>query len=77
MQRPLLMRSLMSLWHKGKEGDILCIIEAMKLMNEITSDRDGRLSGSASKTARSSSLRSRSSRIPDRISYPHAAVCGD
>ena len=23
------------------KGDVLCIIEAMKLMNEITSDRDG------------------------------------
>ena len=24
-----------------KKGDVLCIVEAMKLMNEITSDRDG------------------------------------
>ena len=24
-----------------KKGDVLCIIEAMKLMNEITSDVDG------------------------------------
>ncbi len=24
-----------------REGDVMCIIEAMKLMNEITSDRDG------------------------------------
>jgi biotin carboxyl carrier protein len=24
-----------------KKGDILCIIEAMKLMNEITADQDG------------------------------------
>ncbi len=24
-----------------RKGDVLCIIEAMKLMNEITSDRDG------------------------------------
>jgi len=24
-----------------KKGDVLCIIEAMKLMNEITADRDG------------------------------------
>ncbi len=28
---------------KVKKGDILCIIEAMKLMNEITSDRDGEI----------------------------------
>lgn len=26
-----------------KKGDILCILEAMKLMNEITSDRDGEI----------------------------------
>ena len=26
---------------KIKEGDILCIIEAMKLMNEIESDKSG------------------------------------
>ncbi|MDD3244189.1 MAG: acetyl-CoA carboxylase biotin carboxyl carrier protein [Eubacteriales bacterium] len=26
---------------KVKKGDVLCIIEAMKLMNEITCDRDG------------------------------------
>ncbi len=24
-----------------KKGDVLCIIEAMKLMNEITADQDG------------------------------------
>lgn len=24
-----------------KKGDVLCVIEAMKLMNEITADRDG------------------------------------
>ena len=24
-----------------KKGDVLCIIEAMKLMNEIESDKDG------------------------------------
>jgi acetyl-CoA carboxylase biotin carboxyl carrier protein len=26
-----------------KKGDVLCIIEAMKVMNEITSDRDGEI----------------------------------
>lgn len=26
-----------------KKGDILCIIEAMKLMNDITADRDGEI----------------------------------
>jgi len=26
-----------------KKGDVLCIIEAMKFMNEITSDRDGEI----------------------------------
>jgi acetyl-CoA carboxylase biotin carboxyl carrier protein len=26
-----------------KKGDVLCIIEAMKAMNEITSDRDGEI----------------------------------
>lgn len=26
---------------KVKKGDVLCVIEAMKLMNEIVSDRDG------------------------------------
>ena len=26
---------------KVKKGDILCIVEAMKLMNEITAERDG------------------------------------
>ncbi len=24
-----------------KQGDVLCIIEAMKLMNEITAEKDG------------------------------------
>ncbi len=28
---------------KVKKGDVLCIIEAMKLMNEITSDVDGEI----------------------------------
>lgn len=30
-----------SLGSKVKKGDVLCIIEAMKLMNEITSEQDG------------------------------------
>ncbi len=28
---------------KVKKGDVLCIIEAMKLMNEITADEDGEI----------------------------------
>lgn len=32
-----------SIGSKVKKGDILCIIEAMKLMNEITSDFDGEI----------------------------------
>ncbi|NLG93138.1 MAG: acetyl-CoA carboxylase, biotin carboxyl carrier protein, partial [Clostridiales bacterium] len=28
---------------KVKKGDTLCIIEAMKLLNEITADRDGEI----------------------------------
>ena len=28
---------------KGKKGDVLCIIEAMKLMNEITAEEDGEI----------------------------------
>ena len=28
---------------KVKKGDVLCIIEAMKLMNEITSEKDGEI----------------------------------
>ena len=27
-----------------KRGDVLCIIEAMKLMNEITAEQDGEIS---------------------------------
>ncbi len=30
-----------SVGSKVKKGDVLCIIEAMKLMNEIVADRDG------------------------------------
>jgi len=30
-----------SIGHKVKKGDVLCIIEAMKLMNEITAEQDG------------------------------------
>lgn len=30
-----------TLGSKVKKGDVLCIIEAMKLMNEITSEQDG------------------------------------
>ncbi|MBC8538997.1 acetyl-CoA carboxylase biotin carboxyl carrier protein [Christensenellaceae bacterium NSJ-63] len=32
-----------SIGSKVKKGDVLCIIEAMKLMNEITSDFDGEI----------------------------------
>ncbi|MBM6861437.1 acetyl-CoA carboxylase, biotin carboxyl carrier protein, partial [Clostridium saudiense] len=28
---------------KVKKGDVLCIVEAMKIMNEITSDFDGEI----------------------------------
>ena len=28
---------------KGKKGDVLCVIEAMKLLNEITADTDGEI----------------------------------
>ena len=28
---------------KGKKGDVLCIIEAMKLLNEITAEQDGEI----------------------------------
>ena len=28
---------------KVKKGDVLCIIEAMKLMNEITAEEDGEI----------------------------------
>ena len=28
---------------KVKKGDVLCIIEAMKLMNEITAEQDGEI----------------------------------
>ncbi|MCD8145026.1 MAG: acetyl-CoA carboxylase biotin carboxyl carrier protein [Oscillospiraceae bacterium] len=30
-----------SLGHHVKKGDVLCIVEAMKLMNEITAEQDG------------------------------------
>ncbi|WP_099205091.1 acetyl-CoA carboxylase biotin carboxyl carrier protein [Scatolibacter rhodanostii] len=33
--------SFVQIGSKVKKGDILCIVEAMKLMNEITSDFDG------------------------------------
>ena len=32
-----------SVGDKVKKGDVLCIIEAMKLMNEITADSDGEI----------------------------------
>lgn len=32
-----------SVGDKVKKGDVLCIIEAMKLMNEITADADGEI----------------------------------
>ena len=32
-----------SVGDRVKQGDVLCIIEAMKLMNEITAERDGRI----------------------------------
>ena len=28
---------------KIKKGDVLCIIEAMKLMNELTAEKDGEI----------------------------------
>ena len=30
-------------WGKVKKGDVLCVIEAMKLLNEITADTDGEI----------------------------------
>lgn len=35
--------TFVSVGKKIKKGDILCIIEAMKLMNEVTSDIDGEI----------------------------------
>ena len=32
-----------SIGSKVKKGDVICIIEAMKLMNEITADNDGEI----------------------------------
>ena len=32
-----------SVGDRVKQGDVLCIIEAMKLMNEITAERDGQI----------------------------------
>ena len=32
-----------SVGSKVKKGDVICIIEAMKLMNEITADKDGEI----------------------------------
>lgn len=32
-----------SIGDKVKKGDVLCIIEAMKLMNEITAEKDGEI----------------------------------
>ncbi len=34
-------KPFVSVGDKVKKGDVLCIIEAMKLMNELTSDYDG------------------------------------
>jgi biotin carboxyl carrier protein len=34
---------MMVVGKKIKKGDVLCIIEAMKLMNEVTSDIDGEI----------------------------------
>ena len=34
---------LVSVGSKVKKGDVLCIVEAMKLMNEITADCDGEI----------------------------------
>ena len=33
----------MQVGSKVKKGDVLCIIEAMKLMNEITAEQDGEI----------------------------------
>ncbi len=35
---------IVSVGTKVKKGDVLCIVEAMKLMNEITSEVDGEIS---------------------------------
>ncbi len=32
-----------SIGSKVKAGDVLCLIEAMKLMNEITAEKDGEI----------------------------------
>lgn len=36
-------KSFVTVGSKVKKGDVLCIIEAMKLMNEITADADGEI----------------------------------
>jgi acetyl-CoA carboxylase biotin carboxyl carrier protein len=35
--------AFVSIGNKVKKGDVLCIIEAMKLMNEITAEQDGEI----------------------------------
>ncbi|MDR0490721.1 MAG: acetyl-CoA carboxylase, biotin carboxyl carrier protein, partial [Oscillospiraceae bacterium] len=35
--------AFVSIGSKVKKGDVLCIIEAMKLMNEITAEQDGEI----------------------------------
>ena len=35
--------TFVSIGSKVKKGDVLCIIEAMKLMNEITAEQDGEI----------------------------------
>ncbi|MFV0382377.1 MAG: acetyl-CoA carboxylase biotin carboxyl carrier protein [Breznakia sp.] len=36
-------KPLVSMGSKVKKGDLLCVIEAMKVMNEIHADRDGEI----------------------------------
>ena len=49
-----------------KEGDPLCIIEAMKLLNEIEADKSGVIKKSWSRTANPLSTASPCSSLADR-----------
>ena len=55
-----------------KEGEPICIIEAMKIMNEIEADRPARSARSSARTARRSSSGSRCSSSNERQPPPPA-----
>jgi acetyl-CoA carboxylase biotin carboxyl carrier protein len=63
-------KSFVEIGDAVKEGDTICIIEAMKILNEIEADKSGTVAASWLRTARQLSTASRCSSLNEGEQYP-------